>query len=243
MPACSHDSMKTCRKQAVASSHHDAGFRCRPERLILEPFWTGGFPDFAKTCVSDSWLTKRRKPPSESKWAIFNPAQKTPSRGYDEPPLIAAPRQPARLGFSSGRRQNRSPMRTMRTKKTTASGIPIGKSRWRSNHDVGRLEIRLATRRTHAMPTSCGHGSRKDWGLAGSHACGQAAGNANRKPCPHCPHVVNHRRQPMVACLPRRSARPSFVMTHAVIIRMAITSSSQRAPVNGKFAKTTFRTP
>ena len=127
--------------------------------------------------------------------------------------------------------------------KTTASGIPIGKSRWRSNHDVGRLEIRLATRRTHAMPTSCGHGSRKDWGLAGSHACGQAAGNANRKPCPHCPHVVNHRRQPMVACLPRRSARPSFVMTHAVIIRMAITSSSQRAPVNGKFAKTTFRTP
>ena len=108
--------MKTCRKQAVASSHHDAGVRCRPERLILEPFWTGGFPDFAKTCVSDSWLTKRRKPPSESKWAIFNPAQKTPSRGYDEPPLIAAPRQPARLGFSSGRRQNRSPMRTMRTK-------------------------------------------------------------------------------------------------------------------------------
>ena len=126
-------------------------------------------------------------------------------------------------------------------KKTTASGILIGKSRWRSNHDVGRLEIRLATRRTHAMPTSCGHGSRKDWGLAGSHACGQAAGNANRKPCPHCLHAVNH--HPMVACLPRRSARPSFVMTHAVIIRMAITSSSQRAPVNGKFAKTTFRTP
>ena len=46
-------------------------FRCRPERLIHEWFWTADFPDSAETRVCGSWLTKRRKPPSESKCACF----------------------------------------------------------------------------------------------------------------------------------------------------------------------------
>ena len=69
---------------------------------MYQPFWTGVFSDFAKTRVSDSWLTKRRKPPSESKWAFSNPAQKTPSRIRRTPVNCSpSPTSPSRLFVGS----------------------------------------------------------------------------------------------------------------------------------------------
>ena len=38
-----------------------ARFRCRPERFANQPFWTGGFPDFAETRVYGSMAHKTAK--------------------------------------------------------------------------------------------------------------------------------------------------------------------------------------